>query len=495
MFPCGFTEDVYIAGEGKCKAFWEAAMSTEIGKVLAGARMEYIGLGLLVSWVYCSWFSPALFGAQQSVTHDDASWLISMATCVATIFTASRLLGSRALSLKRGSYAAAAVLVCVGTLCLGDFGPHEGAPALLLVGSLITGFSSGLLYVLWSEYMATRRSGEIRAAAFTVSLVALCALLVAWALPVGASTFFVSALPLLSVPPFRRATQSIRVAAGRAEGPEGESAPEDRSSWALAVRVFGVSVALSALAAFGWASAAALPGVHPSWAIFGGAFGGIALTLVVALVSSLARLSPNIASLYRLLIPVMVIAFALLEIRPEPWGDLAMGLLLALGMGFDFFLLMYFGSLFASRLPNALRAFCYCEGFTNAGLFLGNAAGILCGRVLSAPPYVLENIYLGLIVVTVLVLIVMVEQQGAIDRMMAVGDHSAIVARIAEAHGLTVREREILDYLARGRSVPFISEALFIQKSTVETHRKHIYTKLGIHNRQELLDLMDRSVL
>lgn len=469
-------------------------MPSEVRKAFAGVRTEYVGLGLLVSWVYCSWFSPALFSVRQSATHDDVSWLISLAACVAMIFLASHMLGPRMLSRKKGSYAAAAIFVCGGTLCLGGLGMNPWGSVLLLVGAVITGLGSGLLYVLWSEYMATRRPNEIRAAAFVVALVALGALLLAWMLPAGASTLFVGALPLLSIAPFRQAARSIQVLENGASASQGASSSEDRSASVLAGRIYGLSVALSALAAFGWASASSLPGVNSALAIFGGAFGGIGLTLVVALAASLTRLSPNIASLYRLLIPVMVIAFVFLEIRPEPLGDLAMGLLLALGMGFDFFLLMYFGSLFASRLPNVLRAFCYCEGFTNAGLLLGNAMGIFCGRVLSMSPYALENMYLGLIVATVLVLIVMVEQQGTIDRMMAVGDHSAMVARVAETYGLTVREREILDYLARGRSVPFISETLFIQKSTVETHRKHIYIKLGIHNRQELLDLMDYSV-
>lgn len=470
-------------------------MPTKTKKAVASVRTEYVGLGLLVSWVYCSWFSPALFSVQQSATHDDVSWLVSLAACVATIFVVSRMLGPRMLSRKKGCYAAAAILVCGGTVCLGGFGPGESTSALLLVGAAATGFGSGLLYVLWSEYMSTRRSGEIRTVAFIVSLVALGALLLAWVLPAGLSMLFVSMLPLLSIAPFARARRSMRTSESRPDGLQESGPSGDRSASALAARVFGLSVALSALAAFGWASAAFIPNVNPSLAICGGAFGGIALTLVVALVSSFTRSSPNIASLYRLLIPMLVIAFALLEVRPEPLGNLAMGLLLALGMGFDFFLLMYFGSLFASRLPNALRAFCYCEGYTNTGLLVGNAVGILCGSVLSVPPRVLENIYLVLIVATVFVLIAMVEQQGNIDRMMAAGDHSAMVARVAESFGLTTREREILDYLARGRSVPFISEALFIQKSTVETHRKHIYTKLGIHNRQELLDLMDCSDL
>lgn len=53
------------------------------------------------------------------------------------------------------------------------------------------------------------------------------------------------------------------------------------------------------------------------------------------------------------------------------------------------------------------------------------------------------------------------------------------------------REAEILGYLARGRSQPYIREELVLSKNTVATHVKHIYQKLGVHSRQELLDLFE----
>ena len=58
-------------------------------------------------------------------------------------------------------------------------------------------------------------------------------------------------------------------------------------------------------------------------------------------------------------------------------------------------------------------------------------------------------------------------------------------------HGLSGREAEILAYLARGRSQPYIREELVLSKNTVATHVKHIYQKLNVHSRQELLDLFE----
>lgn len=64
---------------------------------------------------------------------------------------------------------------------------------------------------------------------------------------------------------------------------------------------------------------------------------------------------------------------------------------------------------------------------------------------------------------------------------------------VAERGGLSQRERELLSYLARGRSLPYIRNELFISKSTANTHVEHIYAKLGIHSREELISLVEEA--
>ena len=64
-------------------------------------------------------------------------------------------------------------------------------------------------------------------------------------------------------------------------------------------------------------------------------------------------------------------------------------------------------------------------------------------------------------------------------------------ALLAEQGGLTGREAEVLALLARGRSVPFISDSLGISASTVKGHVKHVYAKLDVSSKQELIDLVE----
>ena len=53
--------------------------------------------------------------------------------------------------------------------------------------------------------------------------------------------------------------------------------------------------------------------------------------------------------------------------------------------------------------------------------------------------------------------------------------------------GLSEREREVLQYVARGRSYKEIGEELFISAKTVENHTRNILNKLHLSRKQELM--------
>lgn len=64
---------------------------------------------------------------------------------------------------------------------------------------------------------------------------------------------------------------------------------------------------------------------------------------------------------------------------------------------------------------------------------------------------------------------------------------------VIERYGLTEREGEIMTMFAKGRNLPYVMEELVLSKSTVSTHRQHIYKKLGVHSAQEMIDLIQRT--
>ena len=62
---------------------------------------------------------------------------------------------------------------------------------------------------------------------------------------------------------------------------------------------------------------------------------------------------------------------------------------------------------------------------------------------------------------------------------------------VAAAFELSPKETEVMTLFAKGRSAARIQEELFISKGTVSTHLRHIYQKMDVHSKQELLDVIE----
>jgi len=65
-----------------------------------------------------------------------------------------------------------------------------------------------------------------------------------------------------------------------------------------------------------------------------------------------------------------------------------------------------------------------------------------------------------------------------------------MATKVCEPEALSPRETELCRYYATGRSARWIARKLHISVRTVETHTQHIRKKLGVHSRDELLDLL-----
>jgi DNA-binding NarL/FixJ family response regulator len=66
-----------------------------------------------------------------------------------------------------------------------------------------------------------------------------------------------------------------------------------------------------------------------------------------------------------------------------------------------------------------------------------------------------------------------------------VGTESKAADVSTSGHPLTLKEREVLDLLAKGFSNREIAAALVVSTATVKSHLSHIYEKLGAKNRQD----------
>lgn len=83
------------------------------------------------------------------------------------------------------------------------------------------------------------------------------------------------------------------------------------------------------------------------------------------------------------------------------------------------------------------------------------------------------------------------ERQCAADTPMAplAAARANPCARLAAENGLTDRERQTLELLALGETVAAIASALGVSENTVKTYAKRVYKKLGVHSKQDIIDL------
>ena len=131
------------------------------------------------------------------------------------------------------------------------------------------------------------------------------------------------------------------------------------------------------------------------------------------------------------------------------------------------------------------------NGSVQLGVLFGNLAGSACAAASS------EAAFLSALICLVALIGIAAPQREPIEvrPMAAAGsdalEHSLMVGceLLQKKFGLSDRETEIAFLLARGYSRPYIREKLFISKNTVATHIRHIYGKLDIHSKEELIDL------
>ena len=160
-----------------------------------------------------------------------------------------------------------------------------------------------------------------------------------------------------------------------------------------------------------------------------------------------------------------------------------------------------FASLFcaSAQLEETSCALAFAQGF--AVLYSGEALGIFLANGLDATNSLNTTPYAamataGLAMVCAYVFLFTERDFSALSRVVdavAVDNTEDVKKAIAQAAALSARETEVLSLALRGRTNERIAQELFIAKSTADTHLRRIYSKCGVHSRQELLDLAEKT--
>jgi len=153
---------------------------------------------------------------------------------------------------------------------------------------------------------------------------------------------------------------------------------------------------------------------------------------------------------------------------------------------------MYFAVLMLRGYVSAPTAFGFSGGFVRAGTLVGNLIAYSLGGHAAGVNGSTASVAVIMLCAVAILLIPLVRQEYRLVELMSTpsieSDIDKVLGSISSEFKLSGRESEILGLLAKGYAADTIAKRLVISTYTVQTHVQHIYTKMGIHKRSELLE-------
>lgn len=508
-------------------------------------------IGLLWAWRFCSYKTGLLFGDSQSTNiQQTPSYLVDALLAALVLFCLPPLLTSMSLKGKRVLAAGGAVFMSAGTLATG-FAATSGSFAGIVAGGVLTGLGSGVLYTLSGlgyVYETTDRLETI------IPLNMVWALFGAIATPFLAGTdagiVSVAILPLCAGAIIWHGLPQLETA--QLPNDMNEMTKPSRRSVAL-ILVCTVLFEIGACSRIASPLFMSVASTFGTFTLYYQVISVITFVLLIP-ISLLAITSSrkfNVLVTFRRMVPLLIIA-ATMNLAPILPGFQLLGALLNAFANTYLTLTLYIWafSLAKRGAMSPCWSFSLYMGLMIVGIALGNVIGSLVP--VDPPVGDAAGIHVFIMVASFAVLllilpdkprergeevtpleqghaeddetgckesafstqgesaaqpdcIVVQHGQQAENALQANGPSSSKQAStlapsfaerfvvLAQERGLTSREIEICLLLAQGRSRPYIREKLVISKSTVDTHARHAYAKLGIHSNQELIDLLENE--
>lgn len=455
--------------------------------------LKYVGFALLLAWHYVLWFVPNFFFHTQlldkSVT---LSWVANLLLTAVFLFILAGLLGrKRHLSDYPVVLPTAMIAASSGTVALGFFPFHLAPAGLYLVAIIILSVSEATLWILWGErYACVKANFTINHIGTVFGITLFLCVFVASLLPPMVTAPAAALLPLAS---------GALLAFARKDEKRAFPVLLPRSATSSGFKnMLGVGfVTLLACAACYFLSCIipweVLPTGEDSFTF--GILGGALFILVIAGIYMLSRNRLNIFKIYPALLIAIMVGFSLFLSSTFAYFP---AFIVGIGVQslFEVLLIMYFGILTTKGYATPALTFAMAGGFVRLGLAAGNSLALwyesMAVPVVQAltPPTCLA--FMCLLAV---VLVPLVRMEFSIVALTAApptrNEVEEICAEAAAEFGLSAREAEILLLIARGHTTNSMAEKLVISPYTVNTHIRHIYDKMQIHKRSELLNYLN----
>lgn len=419
--------------------------------------------------------------------------LLNPVFCI-TVFTtlgylAVALAGLRfgAFSAHRASYWCAGVSALLGSLGIGlipltGLGPL--ATALFFASCASFALGNALLLIMWGERWSSWASGRVGSCLGASYVFAFALYFVVALLPDPAGILLSSLLPIVSLVALSEARHEERRRPSQVD-----FEMESLSPWKVIVAVGAVG------AIHGFVQCAVRLTAGDGAMSLSPLASGLVLAVIVAYLLVKQPLTASLA-LYRPIVPCFVGGLVLMVLLPTSMAALGNGFALTAVYCVDMLVMLVSTDIaFRTRTSVAVSF-----GLTLFAMRLGTtvglvgAQGLALASLLSADAFyrglllcVIAIVVLGSFVFTAADLMSIYRAKPSEARETEIVGHVEGVARVC---GLTPRESEVLSLLASGRSVPYIAGELCIAESTVKHHTSSIYRKIGVSDRQSLIDVI-----
>ena len=455
-----------------------------------GALLPLVGLGFWQAWwMSLSSTSVVVGPIQRTPATMTVMLLVTLLGYALAAALAPRL---APYGTRRGLSLAAGICGALGTIALA-LSTHFASPLPVAVflewgGALLTAVFSALVLLMWGERWSTLAAGSVGRQLVCSFALAFVLYFAVAALPTLPGCLLTTAFPLLSV-------ASLRLSRGepdRGDTPVAELTLRPQRLVSLVVALLVLSIIFGAVQRVG-----SLGGSNRLAQMLCMVVAGV-LIVLFALVMVGRHAMGDPFSFYRPIVPAVVCGTALCIILPRGWTFFGVGVLIFGIYCLDMFIMFAASDLaYRTRRPVAL-VFGAAIVSTRLGTFLGSMLGTqLVGlpiwdsdlRVQVIAAFVVAGTLVGTIVFTESDLRAVYQP----DAQPRVPDLDERCEELAVEAGLSGRELDVMRLLARGRSVAVIGEALGIAPGTVKHHASNTYRKLGVYDRQGLIDLASRD--
>lgn len=462
-------------------------------------KVRFLGIGFVWAWIYCSFETSALYPERQGISiNADPSWLASATAVVVTFIVTGIAWRTRELERMRWAQFAAPALIAIGT-ALSAVASFAEPPLVFLqyASGIMSGIGSGWLCILWADALSRLEIEQIEVVVPAASLVTLLCTLVFPYIEGIPGVIAVASLPLVSgvlLSMSYKKTASEKRASCRTD----RKAPLDRTCLIAIVRASAmIGVAYFAIGCMS-AMSASEDLLQAWWGFDVPTFIGSASGIAMALCFILFSMRIDFASLFRWLTPLLVLAHALF-----PWQEVAPNFIsttitAVADTSMQVIAYLYVISLAKRRLVPIALGLGITQGSVQLGVLTGNLAGSRASELVTEGTLSVFVMVLGLVCLLSFAALLVPQRRTKPPALVQASENRSETSRIeqrcsqlARERSLSAREAEILGYLAKGRSQPYIREELLLSKNTVATHVKHLYQKLDVHSRQEILDMFE----